>query len=87
MPNFEDEKEEKSPFAYMSPIEPQLDLPATTSNMNAYPSLGRNFSIRRTFSKMSKRSYISNLSMINKKNLARFGKSKIAFIGVNLLVR
>jgi hypothetical protein len=51
----------------------------------AYPNLNRGFSLRRTFSKMSRRSYISNLSMINRKNLARFGRSKITFIVSNAL--
>ncbi|KAJ3052353.1 hypothetical protein HK097_006474 [Rhizophlyctis rosea] len=44
----------------------------------------RSFS-RRSASRKSMRSYISNISMINRKNLARFGKSKVSFLLFNTL--
>lgn len=37
-------------------------------------------------SRQSARSYISNLSLINRENLTRFGRSKITFVVVNSIV-
>ncbi|KAJ3122213.1 hypothetical protein HK098_003013 [Nowakowskiella sp. JEL0407] len=50
-------------------------------------TITRGNGIRRTLSRLSKRSYISNLSTLNRKNLARFGGSKITFLIFNSLVR
>ncbi|KAJ3043745.1 hypothetical protein HDV00_004151 [Rhizophlyctis rosea] len=47
-------------------------------------SAKRSFS-RRSPSRKSIRSYISNISAINRKNLARFGKSKVSFLVFNSL--
>jgi hypothetical protein len=46
----------------------------------------RSFSLRRSISRMSKRSYMSNLSVLNRENLLRFGRSKVVFLVVNTLV-
>lgn len=43
----------------------------------------RSMSFKRTF---SRRSYISNLSILNKKNILRFGRSKIVFLIINFIV-
>lgn len=86
-------KEEKAPMI----TEPQLDKELTPAHRAHLAALGpaavgrsasvsRFNSIRRTFSRMSKRSYISNLSSINRKNLARFGRSKITFLVLNTLL-
>ncbi|KAH9272368.1 hypothetical protein BASA83_005461 [Batrachochytrium salamandrivorans] len=48
----------------------------------------RRFSLRRTlsrFSRQSKRTFISNVSAINRHNLRRFGRSKVAFLIANTI--
>ncbi|KAJ8328380.1 hypothetical protein O5D80_003738 [Batrachochytrium dendrobatidis] len=48
----------------------------------------RGFSLRRTlsrFSRHSKRTFISNMSVINRHNLRRFGRSKVAFLIANTI--
>ncbi|KAI8804344.1 Tetraspanin family-domain-containing protein [Cladochytrium replicatum] len=59
-----------------------IDYPALVRNGT---TASRRFSLRRTLSRMSKRSYMSNLSVLNRKNLARFGKSKITFLIFNTM--
>ncbi|KAI8812937.1 Tetraspanin family-domain-containing protein [Cladochytrium replicatum] len=73
-------------------VHTQQQKEAYTAPMIDYPALARNatfssrrFSLRRTFSRMSKRSYLSNMSTMNRKNLTRFGKSKITFLVFNTI--
>ena len=43
-------------------------------------------SLRRTLSRVSNRSYMSNLSKIHQRDYSRFGKSKVAFLLFNTVV-
>ncbi|KAJ1551114.1 hypothetical protein HK096_003062 [Nowakowskiella sp. JEL0078] len=63
---------------------PPLPLPLSPQAMEQQPPLPTD--LQRNVSKMSKRSYVSNLSMANRNNLARFGGSKITLLVFNMIV-
>ncbi|KAL2915325.1 hypothetical protein HK105_205190 [Polyrhizophydium stewartii] len=63
--------------------DPELPLPLPAPSRTSSGS--RHFSLSRSLSRFSKRSFVSNMSSLNRNNLGRFGRSKITLVVANTL--
>ncbi|KAI8811638.1 hypothetical protein BJ742DRAFT_124363 [Cladochytrium replicatum] len=82
VPNQSQQQQQLSP-QQLTPQHSQQNLQTSNSLDRYYPTIAN--SLRRTLSRVSKRSYRSNMSSLNRKNLGRFGKAKIVFLVFNAI--
>ncbi|KAI8807399.1 hypothetical protein BJ742DRAFT_314581 [Cladochytrium replicatum] len=83
VPNQSQQQQQQLSPQQLTPQHSQQNLQTGNSLDRNYSSLA--YSLRRTLSRVSKRSYRSNISSLNRKNLSRFGKAKIVFLVFNAI--